>query len=245
MINQSTQVLHGEGEPRIVIPEDTAVLNGYTTAINDLVVTVSSATLTDAILNKQLITTNNFNVETKGKIIAYNNTTKKITVKEWDNLKPIAASFSIRNEVIDLPYCQELYEAFTPIFYAEKELWDTGELIKDIRGFRYRAQFNYSKYINAATIAQLQNIYNANRVNKFWVMPRQDNMAVYYKCEIGDDDLELAQLKFFQGHKYVSFNFKGLELVDGPNLRSTKHNKVSLSDALGNVVSGASGTGIS
>ena len=54
----------------------------------------------------------------------------------------------------------------------------------------------------------------------------------------------IVRLEYFQGHKYVKFQFSGVELLTAPNLRSTRDNRISLTDAIGTVVSDKTGTGV-
>lgn len=247
MARGKSKVLHGEGTPRIVIPEDDNTASGTIISINGFVVTFSEINgLSSSVLNKQLIADNNYAKETKGKIIAYNSTNKTVTVKEWDNEPAIAGSATIKNEVIDLPFTEELYEWYTLLFEPPFTKYHNKEKVRKLEGVYYNCILNYESYMLQETLASMQNIFNANRTNNFWFMPRVDNMRVYYKCELADESiLETAQLKYYQGHKYVKIELEGLVLLDGPNLRLTKDNIVMLSSADGTIVTDAGGSGIS
>lgn len=245
-MNSSSLVIHGEGTPRIIIPEDTAAASGDILSVNNLKVelNISGGSIDHKIINKQLTATNKYGKLTRGKVIDYDEH-NEITVSEWDNEIPKRSDFTIQNEIIDLPFCGELLEIFTPVFYEEKELFETGELIRDLRGFRYAAIFNYEEYITGFEMRRMQNIYSAKRVNKFWIIPRSDNQSVFYKCEISDEPLRLAQLAWHQGHKYAAFGFKGVTLAPEINLTSTKNNKIAMSSIDGTIITDKYGVGIS
>lgn len=247
-ILKKSKVLHGHGKPRIVIPEDEAFTNGTINTVNDKIITFSAiGEMNIGLINRQIISTNKFGSETRGKIIGYNSTSKKITIDKWNNQPSIVnVAVEIKNEVIDLPWTEEHYEWFTILFKPEVTLFYNKEKIIEFEGFYYNCILNYESFMLQETLASVQNIYNAKRKNNFIFIPRSDNETVFYYMNLTPETiLELAQMKYYQGHKYVRFQFSGVHLLDGPNLRSTKDGISLVTSADGTIITDASGTGIS
>ena len=118
-----SKVLHGEGEPRIVITETDNYTAGSIDTVNDNTVLLTSIGKMDVgLINRQTIATNKFGSETRAKITDYNSDTNILTIDNWNNELAVSGSFVVKNEVIDLPYCQELLSWYEVFFKPEKVL---------------------------------------------------------------------------------------------------------------------------
>jgi len=241
----TTNVLHGEGKPRLIIPQAFYDAQGIRPAMTDTVGSVyqtytivfgGTPALSSALVGKQLITKNSYDQATKGKIISYSNGGNAVTVDFWDNLLPAAGkTITITNYVIDLPYCEQLVETFKPDLYPVKKLWNTGRKVVKLRGYYYYAALDYSSYTELSTLQPLQDVYNALRTQAMIFLPRRDNPNVNYSVEIDPDsgDLTLQQLTRHQGHKGLIIRLIGLDRLSKVDLTSSlldnpgEHNIIS------------------
>jgi hypothetical protein len=227
-----SNVIHGEGKPRIEIIE-AAVLTGTISGVNSYTITLGGTpTLTDDVLNRKFRGKNALDEDTEGKIIAYSNDGHTITVDGFSNLFPEnLTAYSILNFLIDLPYCQNnLIESFNPDFGPQKKLWNTGRKYQSLRGFYYRVILDYSRYFKKDDLILMQNVYSANRTGDLYVIPRRDNPDVKYLCNIDPEaGLEFAQLQRHQGHRMVMFSFRGLERLAEPPLTANLDNMLGAS----------------
>ncbi len=242
-----TRVLHGKGTPRIVIPESSEFARGKVLSVYDKYFLAESISkLNVGLLNRQIIGKNKFNKETRAKIIGFNKDSKKIIVDKWNNepLKSVT-EFTVKNEVVDLPFTEELLEFYEILFKPTKRLWKTKKKVMRVEGFYYNCILNYESYIVQRTLAKVQNVFSSKRSSNFIFIPRSDNERIFYNMELSEETtLEMAQLKFYQGHKYVKFQFSGVDLLDKPNLRSTLEDKYYLASADGTIVIDESGYGV-
>lgn len=216
----ANNVIHGEGKPRFYVhtlPLDTTGWKVSSTSSNNITLTIPSGydltniNLTYGFLNRMIWshhTATGVKEETRGKIISWDFDTKTFTVSAWDNGAPDNnEDVAIRDFLIDLPYCQELYEGFD-LDFVVTELSNGNKHIEK-NGFYYKATLDYSKYAHKDLIESLRGLYRIDAINiEFY--PRLDNISISYMVELDPESaLELAQLYHHQGHKYLVINLIG------------------------------------
>ena len=121
---------------------------------------------------------------------------------------------------INLPYCERLVEKFTEVYTEEYELYDTGELTSDLRGYRYAAELDYKKFTDVATLNSLEPLFTASVVNgdDIYLFPRADS-SVNYKVKT-DGGINLWQKTFHKGHGGLVLKFRGRALLTKIDLTS-------------------------
>lgn len=219
-----SEVLHGEGEPRLVVFDSTNIstLSVVSSTYNSV---KFAGNIGEDIFNRQAISKNISGETTSAKIesLVSSNT---IYVDEWSNGLPKAdEELKIENRVIDLPYCNApgLVEWDEFLTEEPKTMYFTKMKKRKIIGAYHFIKLDYSEYIPYETIVLLQPIYDFTRVDPFMVYPRKDNMNVGYLCEINsEENLQYRQLQHHQGHKDITFNFEGIELLEKVDLTSNK-----------------------
>jgi len=218
-----SDVLHGEGEPRIVVTDNSNKSELIVVNANYYSVKYFGNINAD-VENRQVISKNELSKTTTAKILSVNTDEKRIIIDAWSNLQPAAEkSITIENRVIDLPYCnapglvewEELKSKPRKRYRFSKRK----KLI--IEGVHHYIRLDYTEVIEYKTIKLMQPIYDFSRSEPFKVYPRKDNMWVGYLCEVNPDEvLQYRQLQQHQGHKDISFNFEGIELLEKADLTS-------------------------
>ena len=212
-----SKVIVGEGKPRIIVIESSALVTSTVYSLNQslkLVYFSGSPTLTSAVIGRMLITKNSSDQSTQGKIISFDNAAKYVRVDEFDNGFPATTKEAkIQNTCIDLPFSRELFETFQPVFGKSKTLYHNRKKVKKLLGFYYYASVDYSNYSKASTLALLAPLYSSLRTESLFFYPRSDNKTIFYEVDINDEDFEIAQHIKGQGHKYIKLSFEGLNML--------------------------------
>lgn len=210
-----SNVIHGTGKPRFFIKTDIRETGKIVSATSTTAV-VSLNNFTDleeydrlyGLIGCILWTKNNADEETYGIILNYINNTDTVIVKEWTKGNPdVDKDIVLKDIVIDLPYCEQLTESWTPDSIVKKRL--NGKLNKKKKGFYYSASLNYSSFIKADVLSKLRHLFRID-TKEIIFYPRRDNQKVNYLVDIDDDTLELFQLKHHQGHGGIIINVIGL-----------------------------------
>jgi hypothetical protein len=123
---------------------------------------------------------------------------------------PGAPRIQIGSYFIDLPFCQQLTETYLPEFGPSKKLFTTGRITRELKGFYYAAQLDYSRYAEKEMLKYVQKLYQL-RNTSFRLYPRSDRPYNYFNCELDEESLDMAQLPFHQAHKNVILRFRGLD----------------------------------
>lgn len=218
-------VIHGSGKPRFYIrttnfPLSCTVTSATATSV--LLNTAESLTNLDAVytfINRLIFVEDIDGNETMGKVTAYDNNTKVVTVAGWSKDLPSAGkTVQIRDFQIDLPYCQELLEWFEPDVLSRK--LSNGNIDNKKKGFYYKAILDYSSYMTSTDLESLRSLYRID-FKEAEFFPRIDNYNLSYIVDIDpESQLEFAQLYHQQGHKYVKIAIKGLRRLSEANLYS-------------------------
>ena len=213
-------VLHGWGKPRIILRDSAEFGSGTVASLAGLTITTSDITYSASAIGKKIVSENKFGEETWGKIVSYDG--NDVTVDFWTNLAPEAGkAISVKDTIIDLPYCESLIESFTIDSLPPKKLYSTGRRVIKIRGFYYYAQLNYTSFADRDLLTSVQGIYDSARTASFEFIPRRDNPNVSYDCEIDPEQaLTMRQLSRHQGHGLVQFFFQSVERITKPDLTS-------------------------
>ena len=227
----ATEVIHGQGKPRIVMPTS-VLITGTVAALTGGSYTVEisgTPALTDAVLAHFLITVNGDAGATKGKITSYNAINYTVTVASYDNGFPaLSAALTIKDIVIDLPYCDQLIEEWEFVYSKVKVRKSDKKKLRTLEGFYYYAILDYGSYANKDMLVDLSVIFTASRTN-FYFYPRVDNKDLYYECELAEGAaLKLAQLKHHQGHRLFDIELEGLALLNTANLGSDTSSSVTV-----------------
>lgn len=211
----SSKVLHGEGKPRIIVPTS-VILSGNTRDAGTTWVELDgSPTIPSTVRGKMVYTANVSAQITKGRIIDYNDTGDTLTVTGWDNgLPDPGAPYEVKGFNIDLPYCESLTETFQPLFKPLKKYFSTKKKIRQLEGWYYYATLDYSSFMEFDTLTLLKPLFDTATLGEFTFLPRRDNPNVTYQCNLlPDGNFDIAQLTEHQGHKNVTIQLEGLELL--------------------------------
>ena len=216
----ANNVIHGEGKPRFYIHTPALNISQWRVSVvdgNTITLTIpatydlTNINTTYGFLNRMirsLATVTGVKQETRGKIISWNVTNKTFTVEAWENGAPDVNEYiEILDFIVDLPYCQELLETFTPDFVRTK--LSNGNIVIDKKGFYYSATLDYSKYAHKDLVESLRGLFRADALSiEFY--PRIDNVSIAYMVDLDPDSpFSLAQLYGHQGHKYLVINLIG------------------------------------
>lgn len=221
----ATNVIHGTGKPRFVLPTlEMFALHGF---VAKTVATSTSTTVTiQTVVAGELNTINdNYGMkglgvwsknsggeDTYGACQSYVDATGVITVDAWTNGNPnTSASVTLVGRYIDLPYCQRLTESFTPDYIVKKMYDGTMRYIK--RGFYYRATLDYSGYFHKDEMEIIRYLYETS-MNGCGFYPRKDNTAVLYSVDIDpESEISFYQLQRHQGHGGVVITITGIQRI--------------------------------
>lgn len=220
-------VLHGEGEPRVVV-FDTANQSSLTVFSADYNSLNYSGTAASDVLDRQAISQNANGDTTTGKVTGINTSTKILIVDGWSNQQPAnGKTVTIKNRVIDMPYCNSPglleWDEFSIKGEDERRFRQSKQKDIEIEGVYHFIRLDYTEYITYDQIKVMQPVYDFAREDHFMVYPRKDNMNVGYLCEVNPKEIfQFQQLQFHQGMKNITFNFIGVELLTKIDLTSNK-----------------------
>lgn len=127
-------------------------------------------------------------------------------------------TITLQDVAIKLPYTQELTETYIPKF----RVWNmfNGNKEKDLLGYKYKANLDYSSFTNRdfftnakALFTAMKGVLDVPRRNMIFY-PRMDNYSVSYRVDFEDDaEMTMAVIKGFGGHKYFAIPLEGLDLL--------------------------------
>lgn len=220
----ATNVIHGIGKPRFVIPTENQFVSFFEP---DLTVTVSSATTTTVVLSgiteaqindldegigirgMGVWSKNSGSEDTYGVVQSFVASTGTLTVDAWSNDNPNnGAVVQLVGRYIDLPYCQRLTETFSPDYISKKML--NGEIRYIKRGFYYSATLDYGRYLHKDEMEIIRHLYEST-MNGCGFYPRKDNTAILYSVDIDPESpISFYQLQNHQGHGGVVINIIGI-----------------------------------
>lgn len=215
----ATNVIHGEGKPRIGIVTDvihtnaiTAVVDNPTSDVVQLTNAVDLAAL-DAqygLVNHLLWAYNVSGVLTWARILSYSETAGDfLTINSWENGIAVAGACYIKDIRIDLPYCQRLTESWFPDTIVHKLY--SGKINRQKKGFYYTASLDYSTYANKTTVQLFRQLLRIDRT-EIYFYPRVDNVAVVYKVDLSpESEIVLNQIQQHAGHRSFIINLIGVE----------------------------------
>lgn len=218
----ATNVIHGTGKPRFVLP--TEELLDYYLSITDTVasatiVQIVLTTITEAQINYlddnvglkgiSIWSRNTSNEDTWAVIQSFTASTKTFIVDVWSNGTPDTGELvEFKGRIIDLPYCQRLTESFEPDYIVKKML--DGRYVYLKRGFYYRASLDYGRYLHKDEMQIIRYLYEVT-MNGCGFYPRKDNPAVIYTVDIDPESpISFYQLQSHQGHGGVVININGI-----------------------------------
>lgn len=221
----ATNVIHGTGKPRFVLPTlDLLGVIGVTDKVASSGVTyVVLTTITEAQINQLdetyglrtigIWTKNSSAEDTYGVIQSFVASTKTFTVDSWSNGNPATnAAVELKGRYIDLPYCQRLTEYFSPD-YITKKMYD-GRIVLIKRGFYYRATLDYARYFHKDEMEIIRYLFDKT-MNGCGFYPRVDNKAILYTVDIDpESEIGFYQLQNHQGHGGVVINIVGIRRID-------------------------------
>lgn len=212
-----SEVIHGTGKPRFIV-KTPVIETGAVNSVSDVTVILTLDTfpkLSDiaslhGLIGTLIWTKTSTDLDTAGVIESYNDVANSITVRYWTNGVPEAGKrFFFANIVIDLPYCQSLVEYWYPDGIVKRRL--NGDLKTKKKGFYYRAELYFDKYISGNTLSLIRNLYRTDRKSIIFY-PRRDNNNLFYEVDIDmDKELSFYQLQHHQGHGGVVINIIGLK----------------------------------
>lgn len=146
-----------------------------------------------------------------GKVIAIDS--GSLRVDAWYGGTPTNGQICYRDGwVIDLPYCQELVETFTPDQLVHHLYRSRKSAL--FFGWGYEAQLNYAEYIDANTLLDLRPAMSKRTDDALVLIPRIDRPGRQYNV-IFNGEVDLARHQM-QGHRKVVLKFQGTENVTFP-----------------------------
>lgn len=214
----ATNVIHGSGKPRFVLPTEIILTDTVASATTTTVVltTISEADInqldeTYGLKGIGIWAKNSTAEDTWGVCVSFVASTKTFTVTSWSNGNPVAGAVNFVGRYIDLPYCQRLTEYFTPDYIVKKMYDGTMRYIK--RGFYYRATLDYSGYFHKDEMEIIRYLYD-NSMNGCGFYPRADNTALFYSVDIDPEtEISFYQLQRHQGHGGVVITIQGIQRI--------------------------------
>lgn len=214
----ATNVIHGSGKPRFVLPTEIILTDTVASATTTTVVltTISEADInqldeTYGLKGIGIWAKNSTAEDTWGVCVSFVASTKTFTVTSWSNGNPVAGAVNFVGRYIDLPYCQRLTESFTPDYIVKKMYDGTMRYIK--RGFYYRATLDYSGYFHKDEMEIIRYLYD-NSMNGCGFYPRADNTALFYSVDIDPEtEISFYQLQRHQGHGGVVITIQGIQRI--------------------------------
>lgn len=146
-----------------------------------------------------------------GKVVAIDS--GSLTVDAWQGGTPTDFQGCFRDGwVIDLPYCEELLETFTPNQLLHELAWYRREAL--FFGYSYKARLDYKQFIDANTLLSLRPALNKREDDALILVPRIDRPGRQYNV-LFDDAVQLSR-HVERGHKNVVLTFAGTESVAFP-----------------------------
>ena len=209
----ATNVIHGEGTPRFIISSGVLISDTIADASSTSIELTAGADLVGierdyGLVGRRIYTEQPSGAVTMGVISGYSESPDILQVEEWTNGTPeISIPVTVKDVQLDLPYCQQLQESFTPDFITKKMF--SGNIIRIKRGFYYAAQLDYSQYMNKTNLSLLRYLYR-NDTGIITFYPRSDNTRISYIVDIEDAEFMFNQIQKFQGHRGVQINLIGL-----------------------------------
>jgi hypothetical protein len=222
--------INGQGKPRLLcIKEEALYFSGTGTVYSSTGITVSEDVGAGAILagmrvSSYVIAAGLPDKLTWGKVKSVDaGASSTIVVDGWSQGTPSNAQpFTVDGFVMDLPYCYELEEKFTPDLLLH-ELWaqERGTKIEtEFHGWEYQCSLDYSRWIAAETILTLQPALSMGANDQLVLIPHADqpgfNYRVFYAGPVSISKYGLAK-----GYKKPVFVFRCNEnlaswpLIDG------------------------------
>lgn len=210
--------ISGEGRPRVVViwpNELSSIIGNDPPVYTSTSVTSTNIGLTAVKLNMRVasyrVISGQPNRLVWGKVTAID--TNELTVDQWVGGTPTDGQYCFMNGwVIDLPYCQELLETFTPDQLVHSLFRSRREVV--FFGWKYAAQLNYSDFIRADVLLALRPALNMREFDRLLLIPRVDRMMRQYNV-MYDGEVQIAR-HATRGHKKVVFRFKAKENVQFP-----------------------------
>lgn len=156
--------------------------------------------------------TNSVQEESYGKIVDIIGNT--IVVDKWSAGTPSNAdAFSFTGHVIDLPYCNEFKEFFTPDTLVHN-LYQSRKKVKE-RGYFYRISLDYSKRVYGDMLVDMQMILDTSQHINLVLIPRADVPGFSYNVFFDPQAaMTLSMIGKGRAHKNLVFVFVGKETVN-------------------------------
>lgn len=120
--------------------------------------------------------------------------------------------------IINLPYCDQLVETFTPDNIVKK--LNGGAISITKRGYYYSALLDYGKRFPLTEIQKLDDLYDKDRTLVLTFYPRTSSVG--YTVDVDPEaDFKMMQMTFHRGHKGIQIKLIGIVRIDEIDLTST------------------------
>jgi len=148
-----------------------------------------------------------------GRITAIDRTGFVITIAAgWVGGTPDnGKTFKVNGWVIDLPYCFDLTETFTPDQLLHN-LWRSRIEQAEWYGWGYAAALDYAKHIRADVLLSMRPALNLKKGDMLILVPHIDKPQYNYAVIYGDP-VSLSRYGLSPGHRKVAFGFRGTEPI--------------------------------